>query len=216
MKAFLAAVSTTLCLAGSGSLPVHAEAPAPCPHDAAYAEAQDLYGHMQYEAALRAAGRVRRDAGCEATFVQAGQLMVRIYVFELKDYEKGIAAAQDVLEADPAQGGLWFDQGYAAYHLGRYSQATRSFREFLWKMEQGVLGNARELEKYAYAFLADATFRMATQPGAAGPTPEARQLTQDAIAAQQEYLDYCEENDCDPEMQERVKQRLHELRTPAR
>lgn len=183
--------------------------PSDCGKGSEYlSKALELYQKKQYDVAVELATQVQPDRKCQFAFMQACGLLSGIYVFELKDFEKGVAAAKKGLALDARQTSLWFTTGYAQYQVDSYEEAAESFRKVLQHfpvvpLPEGALSKARYL-------LGDSLDRNATREGR---TPEDQAaLMAEAVTVWQEYQDYCAEATCEDLYLFHATERVEQLR----
>jgi tetratricopeptide (TPR) repeat protein len=161
-----------------------------------------------FDAALELAERVEYDPKCDFPYLQACGLMAGIYVFETKDYEKGIAAAKKGLALDSRQTSLWYSLGYAQYQVDSFAESAEAFRKVLQHspvvpLPESALTSARYL-------LSDSVDRNSMLKGLSSEEQATRMS--EAITVWQEYQDFCQETPCEEVYLTHASARITELR----
>jgi tetratricopeptide (TPR) repeat protein len=178
-------------------------------NQAIYDEARQLYDEQRFEAALELAEQLRPGPDCVMPVLKLKGLISRIYVFELHDYEKGIAAAAEGIELDSRQSTLWFTQGYAQYQLDRYPQALDSFRQVL---KPSAVPVPDDVLIQTLFLLADTADRLALVEREKGNAAGHEELLRDALGAWKRFVSLCNELRCaEPEKLERAEQQVRQL-----
>jgi tetratricopeptide (TPR) repeat protein len=211
VRRLVVAIVSSMALCGSGRAAAGTDA---CSRNRAlYDQAMALYSQKQFAEALETAAKVQKDPGCEFVYVQAKGLESRVWTFELRDFEKGIAASRQGLDADPRQTTLWFTLGYAQYELDLNDDALQSFQQAL-DHAAAVPVPEETLIQTRY-LIADAADRRAVHQRSAGPGPAAAEGLGKAVEAWKGFLDFCRSAPCSEEKLHRAEQRIRQLESTA-